>query len=269
MDSNTAFQVSGSAAEFYENILVPVIFIPWANNLLGRADLKPETSLLDVACGTGIVARMARERIGPKGRVVGADLNPDMLATARQISEGANIEWVLSDAANMPFDDDSFDVLTIQQGLQFFPDKPAAVTECLRVLKPGGMAVMCMVADIEDNPLISAQFNALDKRFGPEVSGSIRAVCGLSDADEIATLFNSAGFKDVDIQRVTLPLHHPDGVEFSSGFMMATPAAGAVAALPEDERAQIVKEILDGFGDCFDGKALNFPHISHVVTARA
>jgi len=269
MEANHAFQVSGSAAESYEKYLVPVIFVPWAENLLGRADLTPETRFLDVACGTGIVARMARERIGPNGRIVGADVNPDMLRVARQLSDGANIEWVQSDAADMPLEDDSFDVLTIQQGLQFFPDKPAALAECRRMLKPGGMAVMCMVATKEENPLISAQVAALEKKFGAQVSGAIRAVCGLSNADEIRDLFDGAGFSDVEIQREALPLHHPDAVEFSAGFILATPAAGAIAALPEDEQAQIVKDILEGFGDCFDGKALRFPHVSNVVTARA
>lgn len=269
MKANTEFQVSGSAAERYEEYLVPVIFTPWAEHLLNLADLKPDSALLDVACGTGIVARMARERIGAGGRVTGLDLNPEMLSLARREADGMNIEWVQSDATTMPFDDDSFDVLTCQQGLQFFPNKPAALTEFRRVLKPGGQAVACVIRSLAMNPLISTQVAALEKHFEDDVTGAMKAVCQLPDAAVIEDLFTGAGFSDVTIDSVSLTLRHPDARAFVTGLLLATPLAELIAGMPKDSQSQIIDDILEGFKDCVDGEALAFPHISHVITARA
>lgn len=269
MDLNSKWQVSSSAAERYEEYLVPVIFIPWAKYLVDLTDLKPDSRILDVACGTGIVARLARDRIGKAGRAVGLDLNADMLEVAQQNTAGTEIEWVQGDAAKMPFEADSFDVLTCQQGLQFFPDRPAALTEFRRVLKPGGLCLGCVARGVEMNPLMSSQIAAFEKHLGEPVAAAIRAVCQLSDADDIRGLFEDAGFKDVTVDNVELTLQHDDGRLFATGALLASPAAAAIKDLPEDRRDEIVQDILGGFGDYFDGEALEFPHVSHVISARA
>lgn len=126
MEASSHWQVSGDAAERYEANLVPVVFVPWAKDLLARAKLRPGEGVLDVACGTGIVARMATVHVGPGGRVTGADLNPGTLkvARARAVGTGAAIEWREADAGDLPFAGRSFDTVFCQQGLQFFRDRP-------------------------------------------------------------------------------------------------------------------------------------------------
>src|SRR6266496_14186 len=116
------WQITGDAAELYERYLVPATFGPWATDLVALATLRAGDCVLDVACGTGIVARRAAEQVGSVGRVVGLDLNAGMLAVARSASatEGRTIEWCESSALTMPFEDQSFDVVFCQQGLQFF-----------------------------------------------------------------------------------------------------------------------------------------------------
>ncbi len=128
----------GSVAATYDEIYVPRIFNPWAQLLLERADLSPGESVLDVATGPGTVARLAAERVGPRGRVVGTDFSAAMIGVAQEkpvSDQAAAIEYLLAPAAPLPVADGSFDVVTCQQGLQFFPDRQAALMEIHRALR--------------------------------------------------------------------------------------------------------------------------------------
>lgn len=132
----SGFQLAGSAPERYERFVAPIM-APFVAALLDAADLEPGRALLDVACGTGFAARAAAARVGPAGRVAGVDVNPGMLATAHK-NAPSSIEWHQAPADDLPFPDDTFDAVVCQQGLQFFPDLQAAVTEAMRVTTGGG-----------------------------------------------------------------------------------------------------------------------------------
>jgi ubiquinone/menaquinone biosynthesis C-methylase UbiE len=139
--TQTAFYKTfgGSAPENYEKYFVPSIGRPLASDLMDTASLQPGERVLDVACGTGIIARLAAERVGSTGSVAGLDLNPGMLEVARSVAPaGYSIEWHQSSAESMPLDDEQYDVVLCQLGLQFMEDKPAAVREMYRVLTRGG-----------------------------------------------------------------------------------------------------------------------------------
>src|SRR5712691_9927348 len=119
----------GSIAGTYEEIYVPRIFVPWARLLLDRAALRPGEGVLDIATGPGTVARIAAEQVGPQGRVVGADFSEAMIAIAKGkpgVTSAAPVEYIVSPAAPLTVEDETFDVVTCQQGLQFFPDRAAA-----------------------------------------------------------------------------------------------------------------------------------------------
>ena len=120
--------LAGSPAEIYERYMVPGIFGHWTQELLDLAGPRPGERVLDVACGTGIVARQAAERVSRTGHVVGLDYHAGMLAQARSLSlaGGLPIEWREADAQRPPLSDGSFDLVLCQHGLQFFPDRPAA-----------------------------------------------------------------------------------------------------------------------------------------------
>ena len=196
MEANSKWQVSGGAAELYEENLVPVIFIPWAQELLNRAELIVGEAVLDAACGTGIVARMASDLVGPDAKVVGADINAGMLTVARSKSkeEGKQIDWVEADVGSLPFGDASFDAVFCQQGLQFFPDKISALKEFRRVLTVSGRCVICVAQSLEHNPLMNGQIEILTRYIGEDAANAIRAVCSLSDSSMIHDLFAEAGF---------------------------------------------------------------------------
>src|SRR5919109_4471287 len=125
MSQSERWQLGGNAPEVYETELVPAIFGPWAPLLVAKAALHEGERVLDVACGTGVVARMAAPHVGTGGHVVGVDLNPGMLARARASSppEGAAVEWREGDAGALPFSAASFDAVFCQLGLQYFPDR--------------------------------------------------------------------------------------------------------------------------------------------------
>src|ERR1700751_727028 len=143
MAQHEAWQVGGRAAEIYHRYLVPAIASLRATDLIYRAAPRPGERVLDVACGTGVVARLAAERMG-SGRVVGLDINAGMLAVAQSLPSVATrpIEWQEGSALALPFSDDAFDLILCQFGLQFFPDKPAALGEMRRVLAPSGRVAL-------------------------------------------------------------------------------------------------------------------------------
>jgi len=232
-------------AERYEEFLVPVIFVPWAQDLLERAKLKPDDRLLDLACGTGIVSRMSAEN----GVIAtGGDINAGMLAVAKERSGNSKIDFMEADAGNLPFEDQSFDVVICQQGLQFFPDKSAAVAECYRVLKPGGRAVFCTARELAENPLMSSQVDAFKVHLGDDSTGAIQAVCGFSDQEEIHALFANAGFEPVDVRKVVLSLTAENAPAFVDGLMMATPVAERIAAMEGEARSALQAAVLEAFG---------------------
>jgi ubiquinone/menaquinone biosynthesis C-methylase UbiE len=149
MSDQGQWQVVGNAAETYERALVPAVFAAWAPFVVALAGPRPGERVLDVACGTGVVARLAAQRVGRAGKVVGLDLNPGMLAvaasaTANEPTTSASLTWQEASATKMPFPDAAFDIVYCQLGLQFFPDRPAALHEMYRVLAPGGrLGLMC------------------------------------------------------------------------------------------------------------------------------
>lgn len=263
------FQITGNAADRYERHLVPTLFAPWAKDIIGRATLQPGERVLDIACGTGVVARHAAQQIGDSGTVTGIDLNESMLEMARAQAEkmGAKVEWRQGDAGALPFDDASFNAVLCQQGLQFFPDKAAALREMHRVLMPGGRLVVSVVRSLEHNPLMARQIEPLTRYLGDESASVQRAVCSLGDVDELRRLHADAGFRSIDIQVVSLIIQHDDAATFIPGLMASLPFAEAIAALDESNQNAFFNDVFEGLSPYIDGQRLAIPHVAHVVSA--
>lgn len=137
---STGWQLDQKAPEAYEQYLVPPMFAPWADRLLDTGNVHEGDRVLDVACGTGIVARHAASRVGTNGSVVGLDINEGMLTVVEETATDSRppIEWRQGDATDLPFSEGTYDVALYQQSLQFFDDAPAGIREMHRVLAPGG-----------------------------------------------------------------------------------------------------------------------------------
>jgi ubiquinone/menaquinone biosynthesis C-methylase UbiE len=256
-------------AEANERYIMAAFGNAWAQALVQLAAPDEGDRVLDVACGTGPVARYAAPLIGPTGRVIGLDLNVDMLAIARAMPqrEGVAIEWREGNATALPFPDASFDRVCCQQGLQFFPDRPAALQEMCRVLVPGGRLALAVWRGLEHQPFYAALTEALERSVSPEAAASLRAAFTLANADELRTLVAGAGFQDIRIRsRIT---RYPSLEDFVLGYLSGTPMAGAVAALDEKTRTAVVEHVRTSLrayvGD--DGMAASWE--AHLVTAHA
>lgn len=228
-----------SALRFYDEIMVPRMFDPWAVLLLDELRLLSGQAVLDVACGPGTVTRRAAFRVGTSGRVIGCDLSPAMLDLAREkisADGSAPIEYVQCPADSLPTPDDAFDVVTCQQGLQFFPDRPAALAEMRRALRPGGKLGIAVWCAIEDCPPFAALANALGTVLGVETADAYEAgPWGFADSDALVRLVNDCGFANVNVRRHELPLVFDGGPGQLLLTLRAASVATTLAQLPEAE----------------------------------
>jgi SAM-dependent methyltransferase len=263
------WQMSGSAAEKYERF-VASWFASWADDLVTRADLQPGSTVLDLACGTGIVSRAAGPLIGPAGAIVAADLNADMLAEARHHPVAdAPIQWRRADATDLPFETATFDAVLCQQGLQFVPDRPAAAGEIHRVLRPDGVAAVSVWRSAGHNPYISALADGLGRHVSAAARETMLAPCCLGDSEELRGLFVDAGFSSVEVDAVTIEREAIDAVEAIGGNLAALPIAEEVAAMDPLARGRLIDDIVDALADHIDDSGLTSANRAHVVVAIA
>jgi ubiquinone/menaquinone biosynthesis C-methylase UbiE len=239
-------QYGGNAAENYERYFVPTIGMPFAAALLDAAGLRRGERVLDIACGTGVVTRLAAERAGADGAVAGLDINPAMLAVARSVpSSGASIEWHEASAELLPIADGSFDVVLSSLGLQFVPDKESALPEMRRVLNPDGRLAIATVGPTP--PLFAILEQALARYVKPEVAAFVRLVFSLYEPQELAELASGAGFREVEVRSKTLTLALPGPAEFLWQYVHSTPLAAAVAQLDDEARAALERDVVAGW----------------------
>ena len=211
-------QISGTPGEIYERHIVLAIFARWAPDLIEAAGVRSGERVLDVACGTGVVTRLLAERVGAGGRVVGLDRDPGMLAVARTAASRLNIEWLEGSAVKMPLPDAAFDAVVCQQGLQFFPDRPAALREMRRVLVPGGRLALSVWRSIDHAPGFRVLEQALARRIGPEKAAL--PPFSLGDPEAIRAMVAGAGFREVRVRRSEdepVPVRRAHGSERRGG----------------------------------------------------
>jgi SAM-dependent methyltransferase len=190
-DAGLQGQVNRDAAAIYDGFFVPALFQEWAPRLCDAARLQAGQRVLDLACGSGVLARAAAERVGGTGRVTGLDRNPGMLAVARRRAPG--LDWREGRAETLPFADATFDAVVSQFGLMFFDDPAAALSEAWRVLRPGGRLAVAVWADLAETPGYRAMTALLDRLFGPAIAGELRAPYALGDPAALRRLFAAAG----------------------------------------------------------------------------
>jgi ubiquinone/menaquinone biosynthesis C-methylase UbiE len=232
----------GTGPENYERFFVPAIGRPMATDLIDLAALQPGERVLDVACGTGIVARLAREKIGAGATLAGLDPDPGMLAVAGEVAAGTGIEWHPSSAESMPLSDASFDVVLSQMGLQFVPDKAAAVKEIARVLAPGGRVALNVVGPRPG--LMSVLADALATHVSSQSSKFVDVVFSLHDTGRIESLLANAGLRDVTVTSRIKTLELPPPADFLWQYIQSTPLRGVVAQVGADARAALQDEVL-------------------------
>ncbi len=190
-------QVNTSAAEVYEEFFLPALFQEWAPRIVDAARIGTGQHVLDVACGTGVLARAAAERVGPDGKVVGLDMNDGMLAVARR--KAPHVVWRQGRAESLPFDAGSFDAVASQFGLMFFDDRSAAIREMWRVLRPGGRLVVAVWDSLENTPGYAAVTGMLQRLFGANVADALRIPYVLGDPQALRAFLAESGVVNAEI----------------------------------------------------------------------
>lgn len=259
MSEQSGFQVSGDAAKLRERCSVRYFIGPWAPGLVALAALRQGERVLDLACGSGVVTRLAAPEVGPTGQVTGLDINAGMLAVARSLPPpaGASIKWVEGNAGTLVFPDASFEVVLCQQGLQFFPDKPAALREMHRVLVPGGRVLISVWKSA--GPYNVAVGEALERHAGVETATKYRASRVVPNGEVLHRLLVDAGFRAVQIRPSAMTVRLPTLESFVLGHLSGSPVADAVAALSEDQRAALAKQVKRALQPYADGDGVAVP----------
>jgi ubiquinone/menaquinone biosynthesis C-methylase UbiE len=245
---------NGNATENYERYFVPAIGRPLAEALVEEAKPGAGDRVLDVGCGTGIVTRLAAERVGPAGSVAGADINAGMLAVARSVvrsPSGTPIRWYETAAEAMPLPDAAFDLVLCQLALQFFADKAAAVREMHRVVSSGGRVFASV-------PAPTAFFEVFEqgvtRHAGPAIGAFVRQVFSLNDERQLDHLFAEAGFRHVTVRTDARHVRLPAARDFMWQYVYCTPLAGPIGELTDEARAALERDVVSGWeGWAVDG----------------
>ena len=241
MDRTERHTLAGNPAEVYESFFVPAMFAPLATLLLERMNPQPGDHVLDVACGTGIVARHSADMVGAGGHVVGLDPSPAMLAVARSASatEEVSVEWREGTAEALPFPDGSFQLVLCQQGLQFFPDKPAALAEIRRVLASSGRVAIVVWQGFDKHPFWATLNEAMLRRLGLP---AVQIPFSLGNPNELRALLTAAGFSGVEVGPLSITTRFRGPERFVP--LQVSAAAAAIPSL-QGLDAQARQELAD------------------------
>tara|TARA_R110002124_G_scaffold32461_1_gene108885 strand:+ start:51 stop:842 length:792 start_codon:yes stop_codon:yes gene_type:complete len=260
------FQLAGQGAEIYEDVMVPLWFGRWADAMLETVAPQPGDRLLDVACGTGVTTRLAQDKVGHSGHVVGLDINAPMLAKARELAGARDITWIESDVTDSGLPDGSFDLIISQHGYHYFPDKPAALAEFRRLLAPGGR----LFYSIWDghSPYTQALCTAVAAHISPEIAAKQRAQRETQTAAELTTQAVAAGFAQVAVHRQELQIDVPMAEEFVPLHLGSMPIADAFLALDTDQQQALARQVQTALAGYVTQGRMCYPDAVHLVSAQ-
>jgi len=268
---NFKWPVNGTASEAYERYIVPAWMGEWAQLLVDSAIIAPGNKVLDVACGTGVAARKAARLTGTAGKVTGLDADKQMLGAAKRFAQKEDmdlIEWCHGDAASMPLNANGYDVVLCQQGLQFFPDKIAALKEMYRVLAPNGRIALSIWRSLDRCPFLAVLEETLGNHLGYDFRTGFRASCSLFDPSEIRKILGNAGFHNIRIRMASLVSRYPSLENFLPGYLSVFPfIVTEILNMKKDVREKMFLEINKSLQVYSDDFGLAAPMESHIITA--
>lgn len=249
--------------------MVPAVAARAAEDLVRRAGLRPGDRVVDIACGTGIVARRAVDCVRWGGRVTGVDIDAHMLAVAREVSTHVYppIEWIEGDVAALPLEDASFDVAVCQFAVQFFPDRRAAFSEIRRVLGRGGRIAFSVIRGAALHRPWMVLAEALDAHVSRKAGDTVRSIFAVENIEDVRTELQAAGFSGVRVENRFEPARYPSFADFARFETASMPTSPEVAATIQAELDAIAADVAAALADHEDDHGVAFPLHCWIVDA--
>ena len=249
MANESGFQIAANAAEHYQ-AQVGLFMGPLVQRLVAAA-VTPGDAVLDVACGTGFASRAAAEVVGASGRVVGADINPAMVAMARSVPQTSpvHVVWQEASALALPFNDGEFDTAICSQGVQFFPDPAAGLTEMRRVVRPGGVVAAAVWGPLSQSPYLHAQIELLIRFCGTDPEAL--QVPFSTGENQVTGWFEAAGLQEVSVELVEEMVRLPPVRQYLPEWLKALPWSASFFKLDtrtRDQALAFVEGRMAGYG---------------------
>ena len=244
--------ISGDAAAYYDQFFGPLFFEPYAIEVAKRIDPAPVCIALEIAAGTGRVTRHIRERIAAPAKLIASDISGDMLGIAKKKLSHLDIEWQHIDAQQLPFTDNSIDLVVCCFGYMFVPDKPKAFAEAYRVLRPGGMFIFTTWDRLEQNPASYISRSIAEQYLEAPLPDSYNLATSMNDETAIKSLVQDAGFSTISIEKVTLLSVCPTAKEAASGLVKGGPYYNEIKkrnpAWIDEIKMKVEKQLAEKFG---------------------
>ncbi len=268
MQENETWQVDTSAAEVYEDKFVPALFGEWGERCVSAAGVRSGHHVLDVACGTGVVSRAAAPIVGATGKVVGVDKNTGMLAIAQRMRP--ELEWRSGDVAELPFEDNNFDVVICQAALMYFEDRVRALKEMRRVAKPDGVVVVQVWGELKDSPCYVKLIELTRNHVGARAEEILASPFVLGDKSELESMFEEAGFKQVEINTIIGTCRYATCDEFVRAEVEGSPIAPIIREKSSDAYDAYLAECHKELGEFISGDdgEITFDFPGHIVVLR-
>lgn len=267
-DKNAQF--AGSIPANYDRYLGPVLFQAYAEDIADRLKLEETAALLELACGTGILTRVMRDRLPAGVRLVATDLNGPMIENASEkFGQNEVVEWRQADASTLPFDDRSFDAVVCQFGIMFVPDKALAAREAHRVLKPGGVFLFNVWDSLEHNDLCRIAHETITTFFEKDPPTFYQTPFGYHDHAEIKRVLEAAGFRDLRIEVVAKTSGASRPEDAAQGLVHGNPVAVAISERDPALLPVITQAVATALKKRFGETEVRAPMRAIAVAARA
>lgn len=260
---------SGSIPAAYDRYLGPMFFQPYAEDLAARLQVEEHGSVLELACGTGILTRVLRTRVPSSVKLTATDLNEPMFQNAAgKFREDEAVQWLQADACSLPFEDGMFDAVVCQFGIMFVPDKALAAREAYRVLKPGGLFLFNVWDALEHNELARLTNETIASYFDKDPPAFYQVPFGYHDQGELQRVLEQAGFRAIQIEVVAKVGGASRAEDAATGLVQGNPVAVAITERDPTLLPVITKAVAQAITDEFGGTDFRAPMRAIVVQAR-
>jgi len=258
---------AGSIPALYDRFMVPMMFEPYAADVADRAKHFRPRDILETAAGTGVVTA-AVHRALPDTNIIATDLNPAMLEMAVERLHTSKVRYQAADAQDLPFDDQSFDLVVCQFGVMFFPDKLDANREAFRVLRPGGRYLLLIWDSLDKNPASKAVHEAVAAQFPDDPPQFYaRVPFGYHDLELVTADLMAAGFDDIEFETINHRSRLSSAIDAATGLCQGSPLRSEIEARDHAALDRVTEAAAQALAKFEGPEGFDAPMSAHLVIA--